>query len=239
MKKIFLTSFVLLFTLTVFSQKKQKTTIEPIPLHETKAYKIQQDVFKTSLGYGDYGVAKNALYEMIAIDSENDGLKDTLAILYFQANDPSGCVLVSNEILEKYPEKVAVRNLRAISFNALGMFKEALADYELLYKDTGELEHLYQIATIQYEMKRFGECANSLQTILSNEKADQLTVSISTKQSRQKVPMKAAAFNINGVMLMEMGKEKEAKEAFEKALAIMPDFQLAVNNLEVIKSKEE
>lgn len=236
---------VTLFALPTFAQKKdkKKRTEEEVPVSNSspsssKEYKQQKAVFDQALIYADYSVAKNALYQMMAIDTANKNLRDTLCILYFHAGDYGHCVMLGDQILKENPENVDIRGLKAISEKALGLLKEALSDYEVLYNTNQSLEYLYQICTIQYEMKRYGECILSADKIIADSQSENVKINISTQQSRQMIPMKAAAINIKGVIFLEMGKKDEARNAFKQALALAPDFELAKNNLKVLNEKK-
>jgi hypothetical protein len=57
--------------------------------------------------------------------------------------------------------------MAAISKQSLGALKESLADYESLYKQKPDLYSLYQIATLQYQLKRYGESVISCDQIIA------------------------------------------------------------------------
>ena len=126
-------------------------------VHAQSDYSLQEKIYKKAARYGDLGVAKNALYTMMELKPENTFLMDTLAILYFQSQAYVQSVLVTNEILEKDPSKISALEIKAISESALGYGKEALNDYEKLYAKTQNVYHLYQIASLQYQLKRMAE----------------------------------------------------------------------------------
>lgn len=236
--KAFIFSVIILIALPSFAQKKKKGEEAPVKIHQTVTYTTQKEIFTTALNYGDYDVAKNALYHMMVLDTTNKLLKDTLCILYFQAGDMAQCVLLSTEILETNPKKDPIRNLKAVAEKSLGLSKEALKDFELLYASSPEVDYLYQICTIQYELKRYGECMASADKIIADASSKEKKISIATNQSRQMVPLSAAAINIKGVVFLEMGKKEEAKAAFENALSLAPEFELAKNNLAVLREEK-
>jgi hypothetical protein len=51
--------------------------------------------------------------------------------------------------------------------------------------------------------------------------------------------LKAAALNLRGVIMQELSMTDKAKENFEAALKIMPEFALAKGNLESMNKKAE
>ena len=120
------------------------------------------------------------------------------------------------------------------------MIKDALETYEKLFLQTKSLYHQYQLAVLQYQLKRYGECNTNVEQILKNEKSVSEKVSITVNQKEaQEVSLKAAAYNIRGVMLLEGKREEEAKFNFEEALKLQPDFMLAKNNLAFVSKKDK
>ena len=128
----------------------------------------------------------------------------------------------------------------AISLSSLNKNKESLEQYEALFAKTKSSFHAYQIAVLQYVLKRFGECETTVGIILNDPKSMEQKVSINADQNtNQQVPIKAAAYNIRGVMLKEMNKKDEAMESFQEALKLFPEFALAKANIEAIKNGDK
>jgi len=204
-------------------------------------YAIQEHIYKKSVQYGDLGIAKSALFTMLALKPENTFLKDTLAILYFQSKAYVQSILVTNEILDNDPSKISALEIKAISESALGYVKEALDDYEKLYAKTKNVYHLYQIASLQYQLKRIGECELSINKILADPKVTEQKVAMTIGQrgQQQQVVLKAAAINMKGVLFKETGKLEMAKAEFNEALSIQSDFVLAKGNLQALTKAEE
>ncbi len=211
-----------------------------IKVNAQNDYAIQEQIYKKSVKYGDLGVAKNALFTMLALKPENTFLKDTLAILYFQSQAYVQSILVTNEILDKDPSKISALEIKAVSESALGYSKEALDDYEKLYAKTKNVYHLYQVASLQYQLKRVGECELSIGKILADPKANEQKVAMTIGQrgQQQEVVLKAAAINMKGVLYKELGKLDMAKVQFEEALKIQADFVLAKGNLQALTQAE-
>jgi len=165
---------------------------------------------------------------------------DTLARLYFSNGNSGQCVLVCKDYLARDSSNVFVREILAISLNSLSKSKESLDQYEVLYASTHSLFHAYQIAVLQYVLKRFGECETTCAVILSDPKAAEMKVPISTDQNNsQQVPLKAAAYNIRGVMLKDLNRPEDALKSFEEAVKIFPDFVLAKSNIEFMKNPKK
>jgi len=159
--------------------------------------------------------------------------------LYFNAGAYVQTILLGKEIMEQKPDNKEVLELVAVSEQNLGAQKEALEHYEQLYQLTQSPFHLYQIASLQYSLKRYGECEMSVNRILADPAAGEEMVGITIgKGQTQKVPLKAAAYNMKGVIAMDLSKNDIAKNNFEEALEIFPEFQLASLNLKSLTEGE-
>jgi tetratricopeptide (TPR) repeat protein len=224
--------------------QKSKTSIESpaqnnINNLNEQLYKLNENTYRTSLSFGDAVVAKQALYNMIALKPENTKLKDTLAILYLNLGQVQQSLMLSKEIISTSADNLPILEIKAISEQNLGLSKDALATYENLYEKSKNIFHLYQIATLQYELKRLAECNQSVDQILGSPESEKNEININTgrQNQQQKVPLKAAAYNIKGVLAMDLNENAIAKASFEEALKIAPEFVLAKNNLEFIKTR--
>jgi len=194
------------------------------------AFETQMKVYKAALKNYDLQTATNALYTMIAIKPERTDLNDSLAYVYFASERYPQAYLVGESILAKDPTRIDLLEMVAVSKQSLGMLKEALSDYEKLYAADKSVYFLYQIATIQYQLKRYGECVASLDQIISNPEAAKQSVSIQTQGNSQSVLMKAAALNVKGICALELNQNQVALDNFNKALELVPDFALARGN---------
>ncbi len=204
----------------------------------TDAYTQKEKVFRLALRYNDFMVARTALYDMIVLKPELTTLKDSLSILYFNIGAYPECILLSKEILEKTPNNPTILEIKAISEQSVGLIKESLADYEKLYASNKNVYHLYQIAALQYELKRFGECDASIAQLLADKEIENKEISIAAGEKKsQKVSLKAAIYNMRGVLALETGKTDIAKTNFNEAIKLNPDFELAKNNMKLLEQK--
>jgi tetratricopeptide (TPR) repeat protein len=245
MRTAVILTLILSLSLNVFAQKKKKSEAEPeqkqeMPQKESSEYQMQKSIALMALKYNDAMVAKQALYNMIALAPERTDLIDSLALLYFQMGSYTECILVAREILEKQPDKTSILEVKAISEQNLGLAKLALEDYEKLYPVTKNIYHLYQIATLQYDLKRFGECDVTIQRLMADEKLKETKIQIFLGQGQsQEVPMEAGIYNMQGMLLLNINKETEAKERFNKALEMAPEFVLPKNNLAALEKSNK
>lgn len=214
-------------TLRVVSANPANSSAEP--------FKIYRQIYNASIQYNDFAVATDAMYHMIALEPTQVALKDTLAALYFQRGAWPQVVLITTELLEANKENIAALELRAVANQSIGRAKESLEDYETLFKASKNPYHLYEIASLQLAMKRFGECQISVNQLLADMSIKDKNIAITVQDGRsQDVPLAAAAMNLNGVLDLEQGKKEPAKVHFENALKVYPEFLLAKNNLDAM-----
>lgn len=217
----------------VFAQTKSSVANK-----DTASYRIERAVYLNALKYSDLAVAKNSVFKMIALNPADQSLKDSLLFIYFNAGSFGQSILLCRELLAVDASRSNVLEIKAVSEQNLGMVKESLESYEKLFVQSKSIYHQYQIAVLQYQIKRFGECNANLNEIIKNEKAisEKVTITVS-QQENQQVILKAAALNILGVMNLEGKRDVEAKANFAEALKIQPDFVLAKNNLTLTEKK--
>ena len=233
-------TWVLCFSTELFAQKKGKSTIEEQEKETIlNPYQINEKVYKLALRYNDMVVAREAVYNMYAINPNRTNLLDTLVFLYYNSTDYVQVVLLGNDILVKNPDNATILEIVAVSQQNLGLTKEALENFERLFTITQNLYHQYNIASLQYMLKRYGECGATLNNILGAKSESALISITDAKKGTQKVPIKAAAFNMRGVIALDLKQTEVAKQNFQKALELFPDFLLAKSNIEKVSISTE
>ncbi len=216
----------------LWAQKKQKeteTAKPPAPAIDSIAIKIYQQATR----YQDPLTKIYALHQRIAREGASFTLLDTLAQAYFEAGFYKQAIAVVDEILPQQPRNATLTEIKALSYYYLQDLKKAIEAYEALYEITADPLHLYQAVTMQFNLQRYGECQANIDKLLSLPEAAQAQVRITTPDGQtQSVPLRAAAYNVRGVIFRLQKDYTKAKEAFEKALQTAPDFLLAKGNLE-------
>lgn len=202
------------------------------------AFEVQMKAYKLALKNYDLSAATSSVYTMMALKPERVDLNDSLALLYFAGERYGQSYIIGEEILKANPNRKDILELVAVSKQNLGMTKESLADYEKLYSAEKGIYYLYQIATLQYQLKRYGECVASLDQIINNPESAQQKVNIMLQGGSQDVAMKAAALNVKGICALELNQEEAAKDNFTKALEVAPDFVLPKGNLDMIAKQK-
>lgn len=223
MKILFTIAFTLSFLIAANAQEVKNEEL----------YKHYKEVFVRASKYNDVETAKSAILNMMVLSPSNLGLADTLATLYFDQQKYPSTILVSNDILVNKPNYAPILELRALSYEQLGLKARALPDYESLYLQNNNLFTLYKIAAIQGDLGRNNEAFTNLDIIIENPKAlEEKLIFVDAENKQQEIPMKAGAYNIKGLIYKASDNKEEAKKSFEAALGVSPEFYLAKKNLE-------
>ncbi|CAN5323673.1 hypothetical protein BH09BAC1_BH09BAC1_10300 [soil metagenome] len=228
MKRYYLASLVILTLLCSTSCVAQKNTGSTI-------VSTNKTIYTKALEYGDYNTAIVAAHTILANSPADYHYMDSLVGLYYASGNMLAAVNIGNDILTAAPQNVNVRQMVANSQLGLGIYGEAALNFQDLYTRTKDLFFLYNVATTQFNMKNYTECAATLDNILKAEgNMDKIPLTGADGKT-QEIPIKAAAYNIKGAIAVEVKNNAVAKQNFEEALKIAPDFSLAKKNLAELK----
>lgn len=231
----------------LLAQKKGKATDATATQAATKpstgansgTFDMYLKMYRQALDYSDLGTAVVAVQSILASSPDKENFKDTLAYLYFNGSQFVQSLLVGNDVLEKNPTNENVLEIVAISQQSLGLLKESLESYEKLYGMSQSVYHKYKIASLEFNLKRFGECQNTINQLMQMPGTDEkITITAGNRQS-QNVSIKAALLNMQGVMALELKQNDQAKQSFEAALNLEPEFVLAKANLQAMSQQSE
>jgi tetratricopeptide (TPR) repeat protein len=113
MKRVVGTLMLVFFGLVAaFAQDSPQSTPE---------FKRNKQVFEMASLFNDAAVARTALYNMIAIDSKNPALLDSLALLYYEFQNYSSAAIVTQAALRANPGNPLMLELSAICYESLGL----------------------------------------------------------------------------------------------------------------------
>lgn len=209
--------------------QSQPTAGQVLSMHYLRTY-------QAGLRYNDYGVAKQALYNIIVENPQNDSLLYSLSLLYFQSQNYTSAALTANDVLTLNPENISAIEIAAISFNNIGAKDKALEKYETLYLKTDDYQALYKMAFLQYELKKLAESKTNADILLGKKEAGELKAVFNDAEGNQiEYPIKVALLNLKGLIAQEEGDKAAAENFYKQALAISPDFQVVIDNLASLK----
>lgn len=240
-------TFVLLLTLwamTAFGQSlnqkrnvpAETKTTEPAkqPLSAASQHYLMK--YATASRWNDMDIARGALYDLIVENPSSDSLIFTLGYLYFENQKYASSLLIAQDLLVRDAKNEGYLELAAVSAQELGVHDRALVHFESLYLVNNNISTLYQIAFLQFNLKRLTEAMANADILLGRPEAATTKVVFNDPQGKPKeYPMKVAVINLKGLIALEKGDKAAAKKSFTDALALAPDFVLAKDNLEKTK----
>ncbi|MFZ6001167.1 MAG: tetratricopeptide repeat protein [Bacteroidota bacterium] len=247
--RILFTAVFSALSLMAFSQNTKTNSTKPAPAQPPAEQKANQapssaailtqhflKKYATAARWNDFDVAKDALYDLIMENPTNDSLIFTLAYYYYENQKAASALLVSQDLLARNPKNLTYLELAAVSAESLGVYDKSLQYFESLYLLSNNINTLYKVAFLQYDLKKIPECQANTDILLSNKEADAIKVVFNDAENNPKeYPMKAAVLNLKGLLAMEGGDKVAAKKAYEEALALAPDFIPAKQNLNKLK----
>ena len=217
--------YVLLFTQFLVAQR---LTLESL---DAQTSAVHKKIVAQALSYGDTQTAINSMYYIIALEGAASTYKDSLAIAYFKQGNYLSSQLLSEELLASKPDNLQLLEINAASLQNLGATKKAIVGYESLFAKTRNMTHGYKLAMLQYSLKRLMEAQITIAQTLQCEVVENAYLQFPIdKYQNQNVPLKAAAYNLQGLIAFELKDNAGAKQAFEAALKIMPEFTTATQN---------
>lgn len=197
--------------------------------HFARKYSIAQR-------WGDYEVAKDALFDLITDYPGNDSLIFALAYFYFENQKYPSCAMVCNDLLARNSKNVAALELSGISYENLNIKDKALQSFESLFLLTNNNTTLYKMASLQYDLKRYGEVQTNADILLTKPEADSLKVVFNDSKGQPvEYPIRAALHNLKGLAMKAQGDAAGARKQFEEALKVDANFDPAKQNLATLK----
>ncbi len=222
--------FTLVFVLTLGSQCVMAQDSTYLSNEYAKALAL----FDKSQKYNDAVITKQALYEILILNPNDSSALRSLAELYYNNSQFTSSALVGLDFLQRYPSNMIALEVIALSYENLRLNDKAIEYYEKLWLQSDNSNTLYQIAYLQYSLKRYDESIANL-GILDTKLKDEDKIALSKSDgSAQEVSFKAAVFNLKGLIAVEQGKNEEAKTNFSNALKLNPDFEIAKKSLDAL-----
>jgi tetratricopeptide (TPR) repeat protein len=231
----FMRQFILLFAVAFIGFIPTSCTAQKNTSAGNTIVTTSKTIYAKAVEFGDFNTAIVAAHTILANSPNDYHYMDSLVSLYYTSGNLVAAVNVGNTILDAAPQNTTVRELVANSLIGLGMNGEAIVHYNDLYSRTSNIIYLYNIATTEFGMKNYTDCGLTVERILKAD-GNMTNVAINGADGKaQDIPVKAAAYNIKGAIAVVVNNTAIAKESFEEALKIAPDFSLAKSNLEELK----
>lgn len=198
-------------------------------------FTVQERIYQKALSLNDLETATGAVHTLLALRPDLTNWNDTLCLLYHGRSMFTQSWALSSEILKKRSDDLTFIEVHAQALEGLGQYAEAIKDYEVLVNKAPQPVFRYKAAALQYLLKRYGECEANLNFLISNNAIDKEKVPLQGEAGSgtfQNVPLRAAVYNIKGILAIDMNKPDEAEAAFTEALRLFPEFIMARVNRE-------
>ncbi|MCV9385407.1 tetratricopeptide repeat protein [Reichenbachiella ulvae] len=195
-------------------------------------------IYQLANQFNDPAVSRMALYEMLMYTGNQPAILDSLAIAYYSMNQFPSAALVAQENLKINPDNQTALEIAAVSFQNLGVYAKALDNYETLFLKNNNTNTLYQMAFLQFQLKRLKEAKTSVELLLQRKDVDEIQLQFNkADKTAQQVPMRAAVLNLQGLIAKQNGDKQKAQELFMEALNVSPGFELVQMNLRDLKKE--
>ena len=168
----------------------------------------------------------------MSYNPDNSAVLDSIALIYYDFQQYVSAALTSVDALILNPNDELATEIAAISFEQLGAIDRSLPYYESLYLINNNPALLYQISFMQYQLKRYNEALTNVDIVLADSKVNESKILFPVNENQeQQVSLGAAVLRLKGMVLENQGDLVGAKEAFNQALIIAPDFALLKEQL--------
>ncbi len=237
MKKIIVTLLVCVVAYTSSAQSVEVAPGDSIPWELRK----QSFIYNTANIFNDHLVARMALYNLLAENPGNVALYDSLALSYLQYNENASAALAAQQALRIDPNDLFAGEIAATSLEKLGAKDRALSYYEKIYLNNQDINILYKVAFLQFELQRYAEANTSLDIIIENPGSkESFIVFPTTDRQGQDVPLDVSAHRIKAMIEEFKGNTEVAKTMYLEVLEMFPGFQVVQQQLrDLTKPKEE
>lgn len=197
-------------------------------------------VYQQAMSYGDLHTAIVELNSIYVYDTTKLAVLDTLSRLYFMSGNSLGAYKTIKKLKEINIDQQAMLAESALK---IGLDQEAKTSFsELVERDsTGtNIRAKYTLATLHYADKEYKAAIDLLDKVAQDENSVKETISVNIGDGlQQKVSLYAASWNFAGFVMLETKEYETAEKYLKEALRAQPNFQLAINNMELLMQLNE
>jgi len=231
--------FTLLISVVAYASSAQSQEIAPgdsIPWELRK----QSFIYSTANVFNDPLVARIALYNLLAENPGNVALYDSLALSYLQFNQNASAALAAQQAIRINPNDMFATEIAATALEQIGAKDRALGFYEKMYLSNQDINTLYKVSFLQYELQRYTEAETSLDIIINDETSKETQIVFpTTDRQGQEVPLTVAAYRIKAMMEEAKGNTEVAKAKYLEVLEMLPGFQVVQQQLRELTQQIE
>ena len=218
---------VALFGVIAITANSQVSVKESLKQHYMNTY-------EQALKLNDLELAINSLNNaLVEMPAEQSMLyKDTLSMLYFSNKAYLPSFILAQEVYKADPKNISALARTGDCYQAGADYKNAVAAFEIVAPALKSPYYYYQLAVCQYSLKSSLESQVNADKAMADTNSNKIPVIFTLPNGQeQQVPLSAAAYNLKGVIMMDDKNFVKAKEYFQSALKIYPNFQGVQQNM--------
>ena len=220
--------FILSFLVSLFAYPQSNTSL-------LDHYKEYYNQMRTQ---GDVQGVINALTHLNIL-SPNQARKDTLAVLYMNEGKHIQALNTIGIDKNENDSDMAVE-VKAMSLQVLNQIERSVEHYEELYRRKPSPVVAYELADMKIQLDDLLGATKHITFGIANSKSDVMRTFYES-QNQYQVPMKAAFMYLKGLVRFKENKSlniDSAIEIMEEALAIAPNFNLALISKDALLSQK-
>lgn len=194
-------------------------------------------IYNKAVSVGDFLTAAGALNAILVKDTTQINVYDSLSLVYLNLSMDRAAALTARQGLAKN-ETETLLQVSASSLKNLGDIETSLQQYlRLLELNPNDIAFLYEAAFGYIQLEAYAQAMQHLEMILVHPESSSKLMTEFVNKTGQNVPYKAVALNMRGFIEMQSGDGNAAIRSYQEALQLVPDYQLALNNLKVLSAK--
>jgi tetratricopeptide (TPR) repeat protein len=182
----------------------------------------------------DFQTAITAIQYILLEDSTHQ-FRDSLPELFGAVNNLEACLMATESAMIRYPDNEKYKTIMLICLQQIGDFEGQTVLLNDLYQQTKKPEYVIQIVTMLIQTGQLKQASKTIDELMKEFKNSKESIEVAKDEnSKQRVPIMAALWNMKGYTYLQMKNVDKAKEAFFKALEIDDKFEMPKRNLNMI-----
>lgn len=196
-------------------------------------------IYNKAVSVGDFLTAAGALNAVLVKDTAQINVYDSLSLVYLNLGMDRAAALTARQGLTKN-ETQTLLQVSASSLKNLGDIETSLQQYlRLLELNPNDIGFLYEAAFGYIQLEAYPQALQYIESIIAHSESSSQLMTEFVNKTGQNIPYKAVALNMRGFIQMQSGDGNAAIRSYQEALQLVPDYQLALNNLKVLSAKLE
>jgi tetratricopeptide (TPR) repeat protein len=238
MRHFILLCFVLLLPICIFSQKnKRLKTSFSVAIDSIRLRSIYENNYANAIELNDEDETIHALHNLSSLSPSDTLIVKKLLFAYFNTKKYEQSYILAKKYTDVYREDIVFLDVYAKSSEFLGRNGDAVLGFKKLYSLTGNSYYGYLTAFEEWVLGRYPECEISVNALFTAPDINTRFVNIAADNTEQEVPLIAAVYNLQGMLLNKLGKKEEALRAFKVSLERLPEFKAAQINLKYLTER--